>query len=257
MLFHTAANLLNDCYDFRRGLDRQVNPASGAVVRGWLTDRQAFRAALLCLVLGIACGLVLVRLAGWPVLALGLAGTLLVLGYTRAGFCLKFAGLGDLAIFAAFGALPVLGAWWVQTERFAWPPVLWSLPMVSYTVGILHANNWRDIDSDAARGCRPFAVRLGPRGSQRYYRFLMLAPFLFVAAALLLDRFTPLPIRAPLPLLLVFLALPLAARLALTDWNRHPDTFVMLDAKTAQMHLLFGILLTAGFLLAGRTVGLN
>ncbi len=24
--FHTAANLLNDCFDFRRGLDNQVHP---------------------------------------------------------------------------------------------------------------------------------------------------------------------------------------------------------------------------------------
>ena len=55
----------------------------------------------------------------------------------------------------------------------------------------------------------------------------------------------------------MFLALPIAARLALTDWNRHPDTFVMLDARTAQMHLLFGVFLTAGFLLAGRTLWLN
>jgi 1,4-dihydroxy-2-naphthoate octaprenyltransferase len=32
--FHTAANLFNDCFDYRRGLDKTVNPASGAVVRG-------------------------------------------------------------------------------------------------------------------------------------------------------------------------------------------------------------------------------
>ena len=33
VLFHTAANLLNDCFDYKRGLDVEPTPVSGAVVR--------------------------------------------------------------------------------------------------------------------------------------------------------------------------------------------------------------------------------
>ena len=36
-ILHTGSNLLNDVFDFQKGIDRQVNPVSGAVVRRWIT----------------------------------------------------------------------------------------------------------------------------------------------------------------------------------------------------------------------------
>jgi len=245
--FHTAANLLNDCFDYRRGIDREVHPASGAVVRGWLTPGQVYRAAILSLAAGTVTGILLVWLAGWMVLLAGLLGVALVLGYTRSGFCLKYAGWGDLAVFASFGILPVFGAWWVQTQTFSWQPVLWSLPMVSYTVAILHANNWRDIRRDSQQDCRTPAVRLGGYASKIYYQLLVIGPFAVMAAYLIAARCTGWPLQAPLTVLLTLLALPLSLRLAMGDWPLQPEGFAMLDAKTSQLHLLFSGLLTVGF----------
>ena len=183
--FHTAANLLNDVFDYRRGLDRDVRPTSGAVVRGWLTERQVLRAALGLLTVGVLCGLWLAYVTGWPILLLGVAGAVIALGYTGPGFCLKYAGLGDAAIFLTFGVLPVLGTFWVQAGSFSWLPVLWSVPLGALTVGILHANNRRDLATDPTMGCRTLASRLGEQGSARYYRLLLLGPFVFVLALLL------------------------------------------------------------------------
>jgi len=248
LCFHTAANLFNDCFDYRRGLDVQVNPGSGAVVRGLLTSGQVQRAAWLCIGLGTFFGLALVWLAGWVVLWLGLAGMVVVLGYTRSGWCLKYVGFGDLAILVAFGLLPVLGAYWVQTERFAWQPILWALPLVAYSIGILHANNWRDIDSDAAKACRTPAVRLGYGASRAYYRILMLGPFALVIAFLVGAHVEVLPTAAPLSTLAVLLALPMALKLAMPDWRTQPERFAMLDARSAQLQLVFGTLLILSFI---------
>lgn len=168
-------------------------------------------------------------LAGWVVLWLGLAGMVVVLGYTRTGWCLKYVGLGDLAIFVAFGLLPVLGSYWVQAERFALQPILWAIPLVAYTIGILHANNWRDIDSDAAKDCRTLAVRLGYRASRVYYRLLMLGSFALVIAYLAGAHLDFLQIAAPLSALAVLLALPMALKLAMPDWRTQPERFAMLD----------------------------
>lgn len=245
--FHTAANLLNDCFDHRRGLDRQVFPVSGAVVRGWITERQAFRAAMLCLAVGLVCGLVLVAEAGWVVLLLGILGAVCALGYTTPRFCFKYAGLGDLAIFFAFGVLPVFGTWWVQTRTFAWLPILWSIPLVSLTVGILHANNWRDLDTDGGRGCRTVAGWLGVDGSRRYYRLLVLSPFALVALYVGLGQVPTSNLSTPPLALVAFLALPLALRLIRARPAETPETFAMLDGRTAQLHLLFGLLCTAAF----------
>ena len=40
-ILHTGANLLNDVYDYKKGVDQHVNPVSGGVVRGWITTREA------------------------------------------------------------------------------------------------------------------------------------------------------------------------------------------------------------------------
>jgi 1,4-dihydroxy-2-naphthoate octaprenyltransferase len=242
--FHTAANLLNDAVDFRRGLDSEVLPTSGAIVRGWLTGGQVVRAARLFLAVGILCGVVLAWKAGWVVLALGLAGGVLTLLYTRPGFCLKYSGWGDPVIFATFSLLPLFGAYWVQARDFSWLPLMWSLPAGSLAVAILHANNWRDLERDRAAGCRTVAGRLGPAGSARYYRFLLLLPYAVLALALAwrLALGGPMfPFGASLP----FLSLPLAAGLLRAGSGR----LERLDSSTARLHAAFGLLVVAGLAL--------
>jgi 1,4-dihydroxy-2-naphthoate octaprenyltransferase len=46
-----------------------------------------------------------------------LVGGVIALGYTRMGFCLKYAALGDISFFFAFGVLPMFGTYWVQTQN--------------------------------------------------------------------------------------------------------------------------------------------
>lgn len=249
--FHTAANLLNDRFDFQRGLDRRVHPGSGAVVRGWLTPASATRAAAVLLILGAGIGMVLFIQTGWPVLALGAAGTLIVLAYTRSGFCLKYTAMGDAAIFISFGLLPVFGAFWVQAQRFSLVPVLWSIPLAFYTVAILHANNWRDLESDPDRGCRTVASSLGEKGSAAYYKFLVLGPMVWIAAAGISGWFVRSFDSGPVWVVLCLLVLPKALKLVRIDRIRDPDQFVMLDALTARTQLGFGLLLTLAFLLGG------
>ncbi|MEI7435764.1 MAG: prenyltransferase [bacterium] len=250
LCFHTAANLLNDCFDHRRGLDTQIIPTSGAVVRDWITEAQAFRAASALLAVGVICGLFLTWYAGCVVLLLGLLGFLFAIGYTTPRFCFKYIGLGDFTIFFSFGILVVFGTYWVQARQFHWLPVLWSVPPVLLTVGILHANNWRDIESDPSKGCRTVASVLGSRGSEAYYRMLVLGPFVLVAAYLLLDLFPELGIHTPLTTLAAFLALPLAVRLVRVKRHGTPEQFAMLDSGTAQLHLVFTVLCSAAFFAA-------
>jgi 1,4-dihydroxy-2-naphthoate octaprenyltransferase len=245
--FHTGANLLNDCFDYARGLDNEVRRFSGAVVRGWLTRRQVFRAALVFLGVGTLCGLVLVWAAGWVVLLLGAVGALIAAGYTGPRVCFKYAGLGDPAIFLAFGVLPVFGTFWVQARTWDASPLLWSVPLAMITVAILHSNNWRDIQSDAARRCRTLAGALGESGSAGYYHVLILGPFVLTGLFLLGRLALGVPAAAPLTVLAVVLALPKAMQLLRVGRDSDPERFDTLDGLTAQLQLAFGLLLSAAF----------
>ncbi len=247
--FHTAANLLNDAVDFKRGLDAEVLPSSGAIVRGWLTGRQVVRAARLFLAMGLVCGAILVWQAGWVVLALGVAGALLTVFYTRTGFCLKYTGWGDPVIFLTFSLLPMLGTYWVQARAFSWLPLFWSLPAGSLAVAILHANNWRDLERDRAAGCLTVAGRLGAAGSARYYRVLLTLPYAVTALALAVRAVAGgQAVGLPYTVALAGLSLPLALRLS--RQGLEPAGLARLDSATAQLHLLFGLLLVAGLLIA-------
>ena len=252
MVLHSAANMLSDVYDFRHGLDREATPVSGAIVRGWLTDRQVARGAAALFALGTVSGLLLAWVAGKPLLVIGGIGLAVGGFYT----VLKAYALGDLAVFLDFGLLGAAGAWVVQTGSFSWLPVVWTVPMALLVSAILHANNWRDIASDGARRVTTVAGLFGDRGSLVYYGFLVFGPFVIDAALIAVPRAAGGPSRPmPLTFLLVALALPSALRL----WGRalrraaprRPLDFVILDGATASHNLVFGLLSTAAAILEG------
>jgi len=252
MILHSAANMLSDVYDFRHGLDREATPVSGAIVRGWLTDRQVARGAAALFALGTVSGLLLAWVAGKPLLVIGGIGLAVGVFYTE----LKAYALGDLAVFLDFGLLGAAGAWVVQTGSFSWLPVVWTVPMALLVSAILHANNWRDIASDGARRVTTVAGLFGDRGSLVYYGFLVFGPFVIDAALIAVPRAAGGPFRPmPLTFLLVALALPSALRL----WGRalrraaprRPLDFVILDGATASHNLVFGLLSTAAAILEG------
>jgi 1,4-dihydroxy-2-naphthoate octaprenyltransferase len=246
MILHTAANMLSDVFDFGRGLDQEVTPVSGALVRGWLTPRQVAAVAVVFFLLGSAIGLYLVALTGRVLLVIGIVGVAVGAFYTA----LKYHALGDLAVFLNFGILGSVGAWVVQTGSFSWIPAVWTIPMAMLVSAILHANNWRDSLSDQERKVTTVATLLGDRGSLVYYGFLIFAPFVIVLALILLSWTVPCSLTAmPASFLLTGLALPAALKL----WGqalrrkapRRPLDFVVLDGATANYNIVFGLLCTA------------
>ena len=245
-LLQVAANMLNDVYDYRNGIDTQVNPASGAVVRGWITPRQALVGGAICLLIGSASGLYIVSRVGLPILCLGAVGVLCAILYTWGPWPLKYHALGDLAVFLNFGILGALGAWTVQTGHLSWVPAVWAVPMSLLVIAILHSNNWRDICCDTDGKVSTVASCLGDAGSQTYQRVLLFAPFTIIALLVLLTHVTALAPRMPMTFLVTLLALPLAIRLARTGARRHDpqksQAFAALDGATAQLNLLFGLL---------------
>jgi len=251
-VLHSAANMLSDVYDFRHGLDRDMTPVSGAIVRGWLAEEQVFRGAAGLFALGAVSGLIIASLTGPSLFVVGGIGLAVGIFYTL----LKARALGDFAVCLDFGLLGAAGAWIVQARSFSWLPVVWTVPMAMLVIAILHANNWRDIASDGKRRVMTVAGRLGDRGSLIYYGSLLFGPFLIDLAFLAIPRLTGGPLRPmPLTFLLVLLALPNALKL----WGRairraaprRPLDFIVLDGATATHNLVFGLLSTAAVILEG------
>jgi len=244
---HTAANMLSDVFDWKRGLDREATPVSGAIVRGLLSWSQVLKAAIFLLLLGSGLGLLLVWLRGILILYIGITGIILGLAYPW----LKALALGDLVVFVNFGLLGSLGAWVVQTTQFSWLPVMWAVPQGMLVVAILHANNWRDSVTDREKKVFTLASLLGDRGSFFYFGQLIFGSLILMAGFVLVPRIFSLDFPSlPLTMLVVILALPEALKLWRKARRRHspehPLDFITLDGACARYNLIFGLLSVAG-----------
>lgn len=246
VVLHSAANMLSDVFDSRRGLDKDVTPVSGAIVRGWLPAGAVAAGSAVLFAVGIGIGLALVAMTGRVLLIIGTVGVLIGASYTA----LKYHAFGDLAVFLNFGILGSLGAWVVQTGRFSWIPVIWTVPMAMLVSAILHANNWRDTISDTERRVRTFASILGDKGSLTYYGFLLFGSMAIIFGLMLIPRLiSPALVPMPFTFIVILLALPRTLHLWGRALRRHaprrPLDFVILDGATANYNLVFGLLCTA------------
>lgn len=255
LLLHAGTNVVNDIIDYQKGLDKVPAPVSGGVVRRLISIQEAKVASIILFSAGTAMGLLLAYLTSPWLLLIGVPGLLIGIFYSLGGkIALKYHALGDLAVFLNFGTLGALGAWFVQTGTFSWIPVIWALPMSMLVIGILHANNWRDIKSDREGNISTMASMLGDKASLRYYGYLIFGPF-FVVLALILIPFFAFPNVTFMPFTfgIVILSLPMALKLWQKALNRkepkNPIDFVGLDGATAQFNLVFGLLCTVALVL--------
>jgi len=203
-LLHAAANVLNDVYDELNGADRfntqRIYPYTGGsrvIQNGVLSLVQMRNWGLLLLSLATLLGLGLGAYRGTAVLGLGMTGIVLGVLYSAPPVQLAARGLGELAVAAGFGLLPVCGAAWLQTGRFELPALLLSVPVSCWVASILLINEVPDAGSDAAAGKRTLVVRLGTRRASYLYMTLGLIAFACVWLAVMTGDLPPLTLLLP------------------------------------------------------------
>lgn len=242
LCFHAGANLVNTYFDFQRGLDSARDSDDRTLVDNILRPRQVLAFAVAAFLIGGGIGGYLAWESGWEILALGAAGLALGVFYTAEPLGFKYVALGDFGIFAAFGPLLVMGAYFVQAEQLDWLPFLFSIPLGLLVDAILHANNFRDAEADRRIGGRTLAQFLGEQGSRYAYWFLLLSPYGFVIGfAAAVSPWVLLPIAS----------IPLALRMARSinvSGAELRRALAFLPQQTAQLGLLYGGLLALGIL---------
>ncbi|NCD31943.1 MAG: prenyltransferase [Spartobacteria bacterium] len=252
---HFSANVINDIKDYQNGLDVLPTPTSGGIVRGTLSIRTAWMIAGATGMIGAGLGLLIAWHAGGLIILYGVIGVAGMFFYSVGPFALKYAALGDAAVFLCFGVLGTLGSWTVQTGAFSWRPVLWSLPVAMYIVGILHANNWRDREHDRACHIKTTAILLGSRGSALYFYACMGLPPVLVTVYCVLPHVMSVPFPPfPPTALIVWLIAPLIFKMIhrARQYQKNPSLYPIddLDGLVAQTSLIFGVLAVIGLLLS-------
>lgn len=237
-----GTNFANDVFDAERGADGpdRIGPVR-AVAAGLVSAATMKRAMVLAFAVAAACGLYLVHVAGWPIVAIGVASILSGIAYTGGPFPLGYHGLGDVFVLAFFGFVAVCGTAFVQLGHVPLLAVLAAIPVGALATAILVVNNLRDRPTDSRAGKRTLAVRFGRSAAIVEYAVLLALAYAIPAALALGGRpWIALPLAtAPLAL----------ARLRQLAACTDGPSFNRCLAATAQLLMLHGALFTLGLAL--------
>ncbi len=252
VFLHAGANVMNDYADHINGCDERntefVRPFTGGsrmIQKGLLAPREVLTGSLILLALSTAVGLTLVVLKGTPILYLGLIGTFCAVFYTVPPFNLAARGIGELVVGLCFGTLMMLGAYYVQTQTFSAEVAFASIPVSLLIAAVLYINEFPDYVADRDSGKRHLVVRMGrPRAFYGYVAMLALA-YLAIIAGVVLSVMPPFT-------LIALATLPKAVAAVKVAAVHHSDSrkLIPANAGTIQVHLITGLLLSLGYVLA-------
>jgi 1,4-dihydroxy-2-naphthoate octaprenyltransferase len=254
-LFNAGTNLANDYYDHKTGNDEintSLTPFSGGsrVIQNEVVPaKHVLIGSFFFFGLGSIIGLYLNAVTpGNLILFLGIFGFLSGFLYTFTPILIGYRGWGEFLVGLNLGTLTIIGTCYVQAHTLSWAVFWVSLPIGFLVAAILYINQFPDYEADKAVNKRHWVVRLGKKNAVYGYYFLISATYLVIAGSVIFKVVTPFA-------LISFLTLPLAigaVKILKLNYDKIAE-LIPAQAKTIQMHLFTGLLLSLG-LVVGRIV---
>ncbi|MDW8465487.1 MAG: prenyltransferase [Chloroherpetonaceae bacterium] len=190
---HTAADFIDDYFNYKNrnfgNKDQQFHDSP--LVRGIITAEQVLLAFWLSLGLALAAGVYILIRVGAPVLWLAAIGAFIVLFYTSPPIQLNFRGLGETALFLAFGPMIVFSVYFVLTQSFSWLPILAAVPVGIFVMNVGIVSNIFDHNDDIKNGKFTMPVKLGQARAVQVLAAVTILAYLFVVSGVAL-RVLPL-----------------------------------------------------------------
>lgn len=182
LLLHIAVNVLNDYFDYRSGIDLEVrrtpfSGGSGILPAQLLAPKAILRFGIICFLLATPIGIYFVISRGWLLLPLLIIGAFCVLLYTTH---LTKLGWPEWAPGLALGALPVLGAYFVQSGRYTLPAVIASVPSFILVHNLLFLNEFPDVEADRKGGRKTLPIVLGKAKASKVYAALTILVYIWI-----------------------------------------------------------------------------
>lgn len=250
------AGVVTDNYEnlIQQPDDREHPELVQALDAGLVTLTGLRRTIAASYALAVLAGVTLALVAGWPVIAIGLASIAASWAYSAGPWPVGRHGLADPLFFLFFGVVSVAGVYYVQAasslesgswaQAFSWRAVALGVPIGALCTNILIIDDIRDRSFDALKGKRTVAVRFGPNWSRTEF-------VAWLAVAYVLPAWFWLGLGFGAAVLLPLLTIPIAA--AITHGVFVHDEFrdlVPMTPRAAQLLLAYAALLAIGLAIA-------
>ena len=162
LALHASVDLLNDYWDFKRGIDTtthrtKMSGGSGVLPEGLLKPAQVYAAGIAFLIIGTAIGIYFVATDG-IVIGIILAFAVISIYF----YSTKIVDWGLAEVFVAIkGSMIVMGTYFVQTSQITEQSVLGGIVIGVLSSLVLFITSFPDHDADKAKGRKTLVISLG------------------------------------------------------------------------------------------------
>lgn len=161
------SNIANDYGDGIRGTDAQRQGPRRMLQSGLMAPKTLRALIVFFAAFSLGAGILTIVLAerslaqSLTIFSLGVLAIIAAITYTVGKHAYGYYALGEIAVFLFFGWLGVAGSYALQAPALPASIFLPASGAGILAACVLHINNMRDIDSDAAAGRKTLAIYLG------------------------------------------------------------------------------------------------
>lgn len=187
LFLHASIDLLNDYWDYKRGIDKvtkrtKFSGGTGVLPDNILSPRSVYIAALIFLALGIIIGTYFVVIRG---IVIGIILSFAIFAVYFYSSSIVNVGLGEVFV-AIKGALIVVGAFYVQTSLIDSSVIYIGTIVGLLSASVLLINSFPDYIADLSRGRRTLVIILGKKRTSKIFSFLIIATYAMIIYGMLI-----------------------------------------------------------------------
>ena len=242
---HASVDLLNDYWDFKRGIDTvtqrtKMSGGTGVLPEGLLKPKQVYAAGIIFLLVGAAIGTYFVFTDG-IIIGLILAFAVLSVYF----YSTKIVDWGLAEIFIVIkGTMIVIGTCFIQTTQITESAILGGIVVGILSSFVLFITSFPDHDADKAKGRKTLVINLG---KQKACSLFWVFPIIFYSVSIFAIVIEIFPIYC----LIILSTVPLLIKFGkkLKQNYEKLDKLLPIMSSTLVFSRVTGILLVVGFLL--------
>jgi len=245
MALHASVDLLNDYWDFKRGIDTKtkrtkMSGGTGVLPEGLLKPSSVYRAGIAFLIIGsvigsyfvITDGIIVGIILGFAILSIYFYSTKIV-----------DSGLGEFFV-AVKGSMIVIGTYYIQSGQITAESILGGVVVGVLSSLVLFIASFPDHDADKSKGRKSLVISVGKEKAAKLFWIFPILSYCAIIIGVSTNLF-------PILSLITLLTIPLMIKsgLGLRKNFDSIDNLVPFMSSTLMFSRITGVLFVASFLI--------
>lgn len=214
---HIALNMTDDYYDYLHNVDvlktttekSNYYGGSGVLVEKKISPNLIKIAFFSFYAITATIGLYFFIQIDYKILLFGIIGFLSSYYYTAPPISFGYKGFGELAIFANFGPIIVIGSYYLQTQSIPLSIIIMSLPLGLLTFAMILFNEIPDFYTDLKANKKTLIVLFGKKNGINLAKIALIVTYIIIILSVSLNYINKIALMTLLTIPLAYKAIKL------------------------------------------------